>query len=86
MTTTKKKSSETKVLNALRRKMRVTRKTAIENGWCENLTATISDLRKKGFVIEAVKATTPEGVPYTRYRLVASPAGSISPSASKKAA
>lgn len=86
MTTTKKKSSETKVLNALRRKMRVTRKTAIENGWCENLTATISDLRKKGFVIEAVKATTPEGVPYTRYRLVASPAGSSSPSASKKAA
>ena len=84
--TTPKKNSETKVLNALRRKMRVTRKTAIENGWCENLTATISDLRKKGYVIEAVKATTPEGVPYTRYRLVASPAGSISPSAAKKAA
>jgi hypothetical protein len=42
---------EVKVLRALRKRMRVTRKTAIENGWSENLTATISDLRKKGYVI-----------------------------------
>ena len=47
-------SNEKRVLSALKRKMRVTRKTAIEHGWCENLTATISRLRKLGFVIEAL--------------------------------
>jgi hypothetical protein len=35
-------TNEARVLSALRRGMRVTRKTAIERGWCENLTATIS--------------------------------------------
>ena len=64
---------EVKVLRALRKRMRVTRKTAIENNWAENLTATISDLRKKGYVIVTVKAKTPEGTTYTRYRLVFEP-------------
>jgi hypothetical protein len=60
---------ESKVLAALRKGMRVTRKTAIERGWCENLTATISKLRQKGFLIETIKAQLPEGGSYTRYRL-----------------
>lgn len=64
---------EVKVLRALRKRMRVTRKTAIENSWAENLTATISDLRKKGYVIGTVTAKTPEGTTYTRYRLVFEP-------------
>jgi len=67
------RTSQQKVLSALRKRNRVTRKTAIEHGWCENLTATISDLRKKGFVIDAVHATTPEGSGYTRYRLTSEP-------------
>jgi hypothetical protein len=54
-------TNEARVLSALRRGMRVTRKTAIERGWCENLTATISRLRKKGYVITAIKAVSPEG-------------------------
>ena len=41
-------SAESKVLRALKKRNRVTRKTAIENGWAENLTATISRLRKMG--------------------------------------
>jgi hypothetical protein len=45
------RTNEDRLLTALRKRMRVTRKTAIENGWCENLTATISDLRRKGFDI-----------------------------------
>tara|TARA_Y100000401_G_scaffold5878_1_gene4033 strand:- start:2899 stop:3066 length:168 start_codon:yes stop_codon:yes gene_type:complete len=49
--------------------MRVTRKTAIQRGWCENLTATISDLRSKGYPIDTVTAKLPEGGSYTRYRL-----------------
>ena len=65
-------TSEARVLSALRRGMRVTRKTAIERGWCENLTATISRLRKKGYVIAAIKAESPEGS-YTRYKLLSSP-------------
>ena len=64
---------EVKVLRALRKRMRVTRKTAIENGWSENLTATISNLRKKGYVIGTVTAKTPEGITYTRYRLLFEP-------------
>jgi len=60
---------ESKVLAALRKGMRVTRKTAIERGWCENLTATISKLRSQGYLIDTVKAKLPEGGSYTRYRL-----------------
>jgi hypothetical protein len=66
-----KHSVDNKVLRALKKGMRVTRKTAIERGWCENLTAAISRLRQAGYVIEAVKAMTPDGDKYTRYRLVA---------------
>ena len=65
-------TSEARVLSALRRGMRVTRKTAIERSWCENLTATISRLRKKGYVITAIKVMSPEGS-YTRYKLLSSP-------------
>ena len=64
-------SAESKVLRALRKRNRVTRKTAIENGWAENLTATISRLRKMGHDIVPIKARTPEGESYPRYRLVA---------------
>lgn len=63
-------SNELRVLSALKSKRRVTRKTAIENGWCENLTATISRLRQMGYKILTVKVIEPEGV-YTRYRLAA---------------
>ena len=65
-------TNESLVLSALRRGMRVTRKTAIERGWCENLTATISRLRKKGYVITAIKAMSPESS-YTRYKLLSGP-------------
>jgi len=64
-------SNELRVLSALKSSRRVTRKTAIENGWCENLTATISRLRKMGHNILAVKVSGPEGV-FTRYRLLTS--------------
>jgi|TARA_R110000868_G_scaffold234766_1_gene488437 hypothetical protein len=66
-------TSSQRVLAALRKRNRVTRKTAIERNLAENLTATISDLRKKGYVIDTVRARTPEGVMYTRYRLVSEP-------------
>jgi hypothetical protein len=66
-------SNEQRILKALKSNRRVTRKTAIENGWAENLTATISRLRKFGFVIEAIRAMTPEGEAYTRYKLISSP-------------
>ena len=66
------RTNEDRLLTALRKRMRVTRKTAIERGWCENLTATISRLRKKGYVITAIKAESPEGS-YTRYKLLSSP-------------
>jgi hypothetical protein len=69
-------SNELRILKALRQRRRVTRKTAIENGWAENLTATISRLRTFGFVIEALRAKTPEGEMYTRYHLVSSPKNS----------
>ena len=64
-------TAESKVLRALRKRNRVTRKTAIENGWAENLTATISRLRKMGHDIVPVMARTSEGETYTRYRLMA---------------
>lgn len=64
-------SNELRVLSALKSNRRVTRKTAIENGWCENLTATISRLRQMGYKILAVKVTGPEGL-FTRYRLLTS--------------
>lgn len=63
-------SNEERILKALRSRRRVTRKTAIENGWAENLTATISRLRKLGYFIQAIRAKTPEGEAYTRYKLL----------------
>ena len=60
---------ERKVLAALMKRKRVTRKTAIQRGWCENLTATISDLRQKGHDIATVAARHDDGSQYTRYRL-----------------
>ena len=68
-----KNSNESRVLKALKRGMRVTRKTAIERGWCENLTATISRLRKRGYEIIAIRAKSPDGSKYTRYKLLSSP-------------
>ena len=64
-------SAASKVLRALKKRNSVTRKTAIERGWAEHLTATISRLRAMGHDIVPVKARTPEGESYTRYRLVA---------------
>tara|TARA_R110000824_G_scaffold43088_6_gene126395 strand:- start:3123 stop:3377 length:255 start_codon:yes stop_codon:yes gene_type:complete len=61
---------EQKVLAALKKRMRVTRKTAIQRGWCENLTATISNLRDMGHNIQTVKAKHEDGSRYTRYRYV----------------
>jgi hypothetical protein len=66
------KSTEAILLTALRRGMRVTRKTSLDRGWCENLTATISRLRKKGYTIVAVRAMSPAGA-YTRYKLLSEP-------------
>lgn len=63
-------TNEGKLLGALRKKMRVTRKTAIQRGWSENLTADISRLRSRGYDIETVTAKTPSGEEYTRYRLL----------------
>jgi hypothetical protein len=64
------KDCQKKTLSALKKRMRVTRKTAIQHGWCENLTATISDLRDQGHNIETITAKTNEGSQYTRYRLL----------------
>ena len=66
------KNAESLLLTALRRRMRVTRKTSLDRGWCENLTATISRLRKKGFTIVALRAMSPTGA-YTRYKLLSEP-------------
>jgi hypothetical protein len=66
-------TNEGKLLGALRKRMRVTRKTAIQRGWSENLTADISRLRNRGFNIDTVTNKTPEGESYTRYRLMAEP-------------
>jgi hypothetical protein len=60
-----------RILQALKKGMRVTRRTAIEQGWCENVTAAISVLRNKGYNILTKTASTPEGNPYTFYRLAA---------------
>tara|TARA_R110000796_G_scaffold117791_1_gene231017 strand:- start:7879 stop:8037 length:159 start_codon:yes stop_codon:yes gene_type:complete len=49
--------------------MRVTRKTAIQRGWAENLTASISSLRKRGYDIDTITAKALDGEEYTRYRL-----------------
>lgn len=62
-------SNEIRVLKALLRRRRVTRKTAIEMGLCENLTATISRLRKMGISIIAISNKTDTGEMYTRYKL-----------------
>ena len=64
------KDCQKKTLSALKKRMRVTRKTAIQHGWCENLTATISDLRDRGHSIETIKAKSDDGSHYTRYRLL----------------
>jgi hypothetical protein len=66
------KNAESLLLTALRRGMRVTRKTSLDRGWCENLTATISRLRKKGYTIVALRAMSPTGA-YTRYKLLSEP-------------
>ena len=58
-------TTDQKILRALQKRMRVTRKTAIQRGWAENLTASIASLRKRGYEIETVT----EGESYTRYRL-----------------
>ena len=65
------KTTSSKVLQALKNGMRVTRRTAIEKGWCENLTAVISVLRSQGYNILTKTASTPEGNRYTYYRLAA---------------
>ena len=62
-------TTDQKVLRALQKRMRVTRKTAIQRGWAENLTASIASLRKRGYEIDTVTAKTPEGENYTCYRL-----------------
>lgn len=69
----KQRTSEDKVLSALRKRYRVTRKTAIERNLSENITATIARLRQRGYDIDTVTAHTPEGSTYTRYRLVNEP-------------
>jgi nitrogen-specific signal transduction histidine kinase len=63
-------TNEIRVLMALLRRNRVTRKTAIEKGLCENLTATISRLRQWGVEILTVNAKSDTGERYTRYKLV----------------
>ena len=69
----KQRTSEDNVLSALRKRNRVTRKTAIERNLSENITATIARLRQRGYDIDTVTAHTPEGSTYTRYRLVNEP-------------
>jgi hypothetical protein len=71
MTKRKLLTSEQRLMSALRKGMRVTRRTAIDNGWCENLTATISNLRQKGHTIEPFVGVDDNGKNYTRYKLVA---------------
>ncbi len=65
------KTTSSKILQALKKGMRVTRLTSIERGWCENLTAVISVLRSQGYNILTKTASTPEGNRYTFYRLAA---------------
>jgi len=70
-------TTDMRVLTALLKRRRVTRKTAILNGWCENLTATISRLRQKGHKIVAIPSYTPEGGNYTRYKLLTKPSAKV---------
>ena len=65
-----KSTTQSRVLRALKSGYRVTRKTSIERGWAENLTAAISALRKKGYEILSVRVPMPDGGAYTRYKLV----------------
>ena len=65
-----KATTQSRVLRALKKGNRVTRKTSIERGWAENLTATISDLRDKGHDIIPVHVPELDGPDYTRYKLV----------------
>ena len=65
-----KATAQSRVLRALKKRNRVTRKTSIERGWAENLTATISDLREKGHDIIPVHVPILDGPDYTRYKLV----------------
>jgi|TARA_R110000744_G_scaffold1959_3_gene7630 hypothetical protein len=65
-----KATTQSRVLRALKKGNRVTRKTSIEHGWAENLTATISDLREKGHDIIPVHVSMLDGPDYTRYKLV----------------
>ncbi len=65
-----KATTQSRVLRALKKGNRVTRKTSIERGWAENLTATISDLRDKGHDIIPIHVPTLDGPDYTRYKLV----------------
>jgi hypothetical protein len=65
-----KATTQSRVLRALKKGNRVTRKTSIERGWAENLTATISDLRDKGHDIIPVHVPVLDGPDYTRYKLV----------------
>jgi len=76
---------ERKILAALKKRMRVTRKTAIQHGWCENLTATISNLRDMGHNIQTVKAKHRNGSNYTRYRYVRGGAPWLADSESRSA-
>tara|TARA_R110000824_G_scaffold256116_1_gene445061 strand:+ start:1473 stop:1676 length:204 start_codon:yes stop_codon:yes gene_type:complete len=65
-----KATAQSRVLRALKKRNRVTRKTSIERGWAENLTATVSDLREKGHDIIPVHVPMLDGPDYTRYKLV----------------
>ena len=65
-----KATAQSRVLRALKKGNRVTRKTSIERGWAENLTAAISALRKNGYEILSVRVPMPDGGVYTRYKLV----------------
>ena len=65
-----KATAQSKVLSALKKGMRVTRKTSIERGWSENITATISSLRKRGYTILSILVNLPDGSRFTRYKLV----------------
>ena len=71
MRTNKRVSNEQRVLTALRQRRLVTRKTALRKGWCEDLTRTISRLRKDGYNITSLSCVTDEGERYTKYVLEA---------------
>jgi hypothetical protein len=65
-----------KVLSELKHGGRVSRYTAIQKNLAENLTATISQLRKKGYHIVPRPAFDEKHGHYTRYKLMdANPSG-----------